>query len=128
MRQLTLPWFKASYYLNEVVGLAESDNERTARILRGIADALLVPVAKVTGLPPEAVQGFVEGSSTSAFSAGKAKKGRKASAYQREWGRTYRRLRDKHSKKNGELKKGFTASRLMQMAHRETKRKMNGKK
>lgn len=99
------------------------DNERTAAILRAVADALLTPVAKVTGLPPSAVQGFVEGASVGSFNAGRAKgRKRKVSAYQRAFGNAYRRLREKHSKKNGELRSGFDHQRLMQMAHREARR------
>lgn len=101
------------------------DNERTARILRAVADALLVPVAKVTNLPPAAVQGFVEGAAVGSFNAGKAKgRRRKVSAYQRAFGDAYRRLKEKHSKKNGELRSGFDHQRLMKMAHREARRLM----
>lgn len=101
----------------------QDDNERTARILRAVADALLVPVAKATNLPPEAVQGFVEGSAVGSFNAGKAKgRRRKVSAYQRAFGNAYKRLRAKHSKKNGKLRSGFNHQRLMQMAHKEARR------
>ncbi len=73
--------------------------------LRALADALLVPVANLTGLPPEAVQGFVEGTTTGAVAAGKAKKGRKASAYSKAYSRAFKRVAPKDRKKNGDWKK-----------------------
>lgn len=104
-----------------------NDNERTARILRAVADALLVPVAKATGLPPEAVQTFVEGASVGSVKAGKAKRGRKVSAYQREFGRAYRRHASKMKKKNGEWRKGCSHGECMRKAHKEVKRMMKKK-
>ena len=44
--------------------------------MRTLADALLMPVAAATGLPPALVQGFVEGTTTGAVAAGKAPKKR----------------------------------------------------
>lgn len=104
------------------------DNERTARILRAVADALLVPVAKATGLRPETVQTFVEGSSVGAVKAGRAKRGRKVSAYSREFGRAYRRHASKMKKKNGDWRAGCSHGKCMKMAHKETKRLMNKRK
>lgn len=105
------------------------DNERTARILRAVADALLVPVAKVTGLPPETVQTFVEGSSVGAVKAGRARgRKRKVSAYSREFGRAYRRHADKMKKKNGDWRAGCSHGKCMKMAHKEVKRIMKKRK
>lgn len=110
-----------------MVGIANDDNERTAAILRAVADALLVPVAKVTGLPPEAVQTFVEGSAVGSVNAGRAKtKRRKVSAYNRAFREAYKRRRAQHSKKDGTLRKGFDHRRLMSLAHSDV-RKKNGK-
>ena len=103
------------------------DNERTARILRAVADALLTPVAKATGLPSEAVQTFVEGASVGAVRSAQAPRKRKVSAYQREFGRAYRRHASKMKKKNGEFRKGCSHAKCMKMAHKEVKRMMNKK-
>lgn len=103
------------------------DAQRTARILRAVADALLVPVAKATGLPPEAVQTFVEGASTGAVKAARAPRKRKVSAYQREFGRAYRRHASKMKKKNGDWRKGCSHGKCMKAAHREVKKLMNRK-
>ena len=105
--------------------LDETDTQRTARILRAVADALLVPVAKATGLPPEAVQTFVEGSTVGSVSAAQTKgKRRKASAYNRAFRDAYNRRRKQHSKKDGSLRKGFDHRRLMKMAHADVKKRM----
>lgn len=91
-----------------------------AAVLRSIADALLVPVSTLTGLPPQAVQGFVEGSATGAVEAGKAKKGKKASAYSREYKRAFKRVAPNYKKKNGDWKKnGFKAA--VRAAHKAAK-------
>ena len=85
--------------------------------IRGLADAMLVPVARATGLPPAVVQGFVEGTTTGAVAAGKAKKGRKASAYSRKYKAAFKRVSKQYKKKNGEWKKdGFR--RAVKAAHR----------
>jgi len=67
-----------------------------AQQLRAVADSLLVPVASLTGIPPSAVQGFVEGTTTGAVAAGKAPRKRKASAYAKAYGKAYKRLKAKH--------------------------------
>lgn len=96
-------------------------NEKMAAVLRSIADALLVPVSAVTQLPPELVQGFVEGSATGAVQAGKAKKGRKVSAYSKEYKRSFKRVAPQYKKKNGDWKKnGFKAA--VRAAHKATKK------
>ena len=89
--------------------------------LRAAADALLVPVATLTGLPPEVVQGFVEGTTTGAVAAGKAPKGRKTSAYARKYKKAFKRVSGNYKKRNGEWKKdGF--KRAVKAAHKEAKR------
>ena len=89
--------------------------------MRGLADAILTPVADLTGLPPAAVQGFVEGTTTGAVAAGKAKKGRKVSAYARAYGRAFKRVANKHKKKNGGWKtNGF--KRAQKEAHKLAKK------
>jgi len=89
--------------------------------LRALADALLVPVATLTGLEPEIVQGFVEGTTTGAVAAGKAPKGRKRSAYARKYKAAFKRVSKNFKKKNGEWKKdGF--KRAVKAAHKEAKK------
>jgi hypothetical protein len=126
MRQHTLPWYNQKSSLREAIRLAQDDdNARAAAILRAVADALLVPVAKVTGLPPEAVQTFVEGSTVGSVNAGRAKgKKRKASAYNKAFRDAYNRRRAKATKKNGELRSGITHSKLMQQAHADARKMM----
>ena len=92
---------------------------RMALKLRALADALLVPVAKVTGLPPELVQGFVEGTTTGAVAAAKEPtKKRKVSAYNRKYKAAFKRVAKNYKKKNGEWKKdGF--KKAVRAAHKE---------
>jgi hypothetical protein len=100
-------------------------NAQMAALLRSIADGLLEPVATVTGLPQPVVQAFVEGSTTGAVKAGKAK-GRKGkvSAYNRAFAKSFKRQKAKMTKKNGDFKKGCNSSKCMSAAHKETKRMM----
>ena len=85
--------------------------------LRAMADSLLVPVATATGLPPAAVQGFVEGTTTGAVAAAKAPKKRKASAYSRKYKAAFKRVAPKYKLKNGKWKaNGF--KRAVKEAHR----------
>jgi len=117
--------FNLNYCPHEGDRIANDDNARAAAILRAVADALLVPVAKATGLPPEAVQTFVEGSSVGSFNAGKAPtKRRKMSAYNRAFRDAYNRRRKQHSKKDGSLRKGFDHQRLMTLAHADVRKQM----
>ncbi|MGB0377648.1 MAG: hypothetical protein ACPGGE_02420 [Poseidonia sp.] len=85
--------------------------------LRAIADGLLVPTATLTGLPPELVQGFVEGTTTGAVAAAKAPKSRKRSAYGRKYKAAFKRVAPKYKLKNGKWKKdGF--KRAVREAHK----------
>lgn len=85
--------------------------------LRAIADGLLVPTATLTGLPPELVQGFVEGTTTGAVAAGKAPKKRKTSAYTRKYKAAFKRVAPKYKLKNGKWKaNGF--KRAVKEAHK----------
>ena len=91
--------------------------------MRGLADAILTPVAEATGLPAELVQGFVEGTTTGAVAAGKTKgsRRRKASAYAKAYGKAFKRVASKYKKKNGSWKSdGF--KRAQKEAHRLAKR------
>ena len=85
--------------------------------LRAIADGLLVPTATLTGLPPELVQGFVEGTTTGAVAAAKAPPSRKRSAYARKYKAAFKRVAPKYKLKNGKWKaNGF--KRAVREAHK----------
>jgi len=102
-----------------------ASNAQMAAILRSIADGLLEPVANATGLPAPLVQGFVEGSTTGAVKAGKAKgRKQKVSAYNKAFAKAFKRQKSKMTKKNGDFKKGCNSSKCMKAAHKETKRMM----
>ena len=95
---------------------------RRAQMLRDMADAVLLPIAGLTRLPPPVVQGFVEGTAVGAVKAAKAKgRKRKVSAYARAYGRAYKRLAVKYSKKDGALRKGWNHQRLVKAAHKIAK-------
>jgi hypothetical protein len=85
--------------------------------MRALADALLVPVASATGLPPALVQGFVEGTTTGAVAAGKAPRSRKVSAYTRKYKAAFKRVSGKYKLKNGKWKAGGF-KRAVKEAHR----------
>jgi hypothetical protein len=79
--------------------------------MRTLADAILMPVATVTGLPAPVVQGFVEGTTTGAVAAAKAPKKRKVSAYNRKYKAAFKRVSPRYKLKNGNWKKnGFKAA------------------
>jgi len=100
-------------------------NAQMAAMMRAIADALLEPVATVTGLPAPVVQTFVEGSTTGSVKAGKAKgRKKKVSAYNKAFAQAFKRQKAKMTKKNGDFKKGCNSSKCMTAAHKETKRMM----
>lgn len=85
--------------------------------IRGLADSMLLPVATATRLPPQVVQGFVEGTTTGAVAAGKARRGRKATAYTREYKRAFKRVASNYKLKNGKWKKdGF--KKAVKAAHK----------
>ncbi len=102
-----------------------ASNAQMAALMRAIADTLLEAPAAATGLPVEAVQAFVEGTTTGAVAAGKAKgRRRKVSAYNRAFSKAFKRQKAKMTKKNGDWKKGCNSSKCMSAAHKETKRSM----
>lgn len=85
--------------------------------LRNVADALLIPVATATGLPPALVQGFVEGTTTGAVAAARAPRSRKATAYSRKYKAAFKRVAPRYKLKNGKWKaNGF--KRAVKEAHR----------
>ena len=52
----------------------------------------------------------------------KTPKKRKVSAYSRRYGAAYKRLRKRHTLKNGKYRKGYNHKRIVKMAHKEAKR------
>lgn len=62
----------------------------------------------------------------SKLSEASTKKKRKVSAYSRRYGAAYKRLRKRHTLKNGKYRKGYNHKRLVKLAHKEAKR--GGKK
>ena len=53
-------------------------------------------------------------------------KKRKVSAYSRRYGAAYKRLRKRHTLKNGKYRKGYNHKKIVKLAHKEAKR--GGKK
>ena len=53
-------------------------------------------------------------------------KKRKVSAYSRRYGAAYRRIRKRHTLKNGKYRKGWNHKKVVKAAHKEAKR--GGKK
>ncbi len=49
-------------------------------------------------------------------------KKRKVSAYSRRYGSAYKRLRKRHTLKNGKYRKGYNHKRIVKLAHKEAKR------
>ena len=96
-------------------------NAMLAAQMRGLADAILIPTNRLTGLPPGTTQAFVEGTVTGAVDAAKAPKGRKRSAYSRRYKQAFKRQAMKYKKQNGQWKKdGF--KRAGRAAHKEAKK------
>ena len=96
-------------------------NQMLAAQMRGLADAILVPVNTLTRLPPGTTQAFVEGTTTGAVAAAKAPRSRKGSAYSRRYKSAFKRQAMKYRKQNGSWKKdGF--KRAVRAAHKEAKK------
>jgi len=85
--------------------------------MRALADALLIPVATATNLPPSLVQGFVEGTTTGAVAAARAPKKRKVSAYNRKYKAAFKRVAPRYKLKSGKWKAGGF-KRAVKEAHR----------
>lgn len=98
-----------------------ASKEQVAKLLVTIADTLLEIPARTAGLPPEAVQGFVQGTTTGAVEAARAPRGKKTTAYQRAYKRAFKRVAPKYKKRNGEWKKGGFKS-AVRAAHKEAKK------
>ena len=98
-------------------------NAQLAANIRGLADAILVPTSMATGLSPEAVRTFVEGTTVGAVKAAKAPKGRKTSAYTKAYKDAFKRNKPMYLTNTGRWKKdGF--KKLVKAAHRDAKKKV----
>ena len=89
--------------------------------MRMLADNMLMPVNRMTRLPPGTVQGFVEGATTGAVAAGKARgRSAKQKAYSNAYKKAFKRQALKYKKTNGTWKKdGF--KRAVKEAHKLAK-------
>lgn len=65
-----------------------------------------------------------EGATLEAKETSKPNRKRRPSKYNMAFKRAYSDLRKRHSKKNGDLRKGFDHTRLMTMAHAVVRRSM----
>lgn len=89
--------------------------------MRGLADAILVPVNTLTRLPPGTTQAFVEGTVTGAVDAARTSRGKKRTAYQRAYKKAFKRQAKKYVKADGSWKKdGF--KRAVKAAHKELRK------
>lgn len=97
--------------------MTPEEREYAARVLRSIADTLLIPVAMTTQIPEDVLQAFVRGTSEGAVKAGKKAGKRKNTAYQRRYKAAFKRVSPKYKLKNGKWKaNGF--KRAVKEAHR----------
>ena len=97
--------------------MTPQEREYAARVLRSIADTLLVPVAMTTQIPEDVLQAFVRGTSEGAVEAGKKAGKRKNSAYQRKYKAAFKRISPRYKLKSGKWKKdGF--KRAVKEAHK----------
>jgi len=94
-----------------------------SEILFALADALLMRSPHTAMLAPALIP-FTEAISvgTADMVRGK-KKGKKAvSAYNKAFGKAFKRQKDRMTKKNGDWKKGCNGKKCMTAAHKETKK------
>jgi len=99
-------------------------NAQMARLLYALGDTLLEGTARSAGVPAPVLQGFVEGVAVgTADMVKKKKKGKRAvSAYNKAFGKAFKRQKAKMTKKNGDWKKGCDSAKCMKKAHAETRR------
>jgi len=98
-------------------------NEQMSRLLYALADTLLIRSPHTGPLSP-AVIPLVEGIALGTADMVKnKKKGKKAvSAYNKAFGKAFKRQKDKMTKKNGAWKKNCSSKKCMIAAHKETKK------
>jgi hypothetical protein len=101
-------------------------DEQWSKVLFALADAILANQPHTGGLPQPVLQTFVEGVAVGTADMVKnKKKGKRAvSAYNRAFGRAYKRQKAKMTKKNGDWKKGCNGGRCMSAAHKEVRKEL----
>jgi len=103
-----------------------ASNAQMARLLYALGDTLLETIEGVSRIPAPALQAFVEGTAvgTADMVKGKKKGKRAVSAYNRAFGKAFKRQKAKMTKKNGDWKKGCTSAKCMKAAHDEVRRSL----
>jgi len=103
-----------------------ASNAQMARLLYALGDTLLEGTAQISRIPAPALQAFVEGTAvgTADMVKGKKKGRRAVSAYNRAFGKAFKRQKAKMTKKNGDWKKGCTSAKCMKAAHADARRAM----
>jgi len=101
-------------------------NEQMSRLLYALADTLIEGTQTIHRVPPPVLQTFVEGIAvgTADMVKGKKKGKRAVSAYNKAFGKAFKRQKAKMTKKNGEWKKNCNGKKCMTAAHKETRRLM----
>jgi len=101
-------------------------NEQLAALLYALGDNLLMGVAARGGINSQLLQAGVETVAVGTADVVKnKKKGKRAvSAYNKAFGKAYKRQKAKMTKKNGAWKKNCTGLKCMMMAHAETRKVM----
>lgn len=91
-----------------------------------MADTLIEGTVGIHRIPPPVLQTFVEGVAvgTADMVKGKKKGKRAVSAYNKAFGKAFKRQRNKMTKKDGKWKKGCNSKKCMIAAHKEAKRLM----
>jgi len=100
-------------------------NEQMSRLLYALADTLLIQSPHTGPLSPALIpltEGIAVG--TADMVKNKKKGKRAVSAYNKAFGKAFKRQKDKMTKKNGMWKKGCSPGKCMSAAHKETKRLM----
>ena len=100
-------------------------DEEWSKVLFLLADTILTKSPHTAMLSPALIP-FTEGIAVGTADMVKGKKkGRKAvSAYNKAFGKAFKRHKDKMTKKNGDWKKGCTSSKCMKAAHKEVRKAM----
>lgn len=101
-------------------------NEQMSRLLYALADTLIEVSQPAHRVPPPVLQTFVEGIAvgTADMVKGKKKGKRAVSAYNKAFGKAFKRQKAKMTKKNGDWKKGCNSKKCMLQAHKETRRSL----
>ena len=99
-------------------------NEQMAKLLYALGDTLLQVNPLTGGLPQPVLRPFFETVAVGTADMVKnKKKGKRAvSAYNKAFGKAFKREKAKMMKKNGDWKKGCSPGKCMSKAHKETRK------